>query len=664
MERSENVVPVRLSYTFAILVGVGVLFMFSFTSNVIADDQFVVFRGETLQISVRLLMNGTYGDPAPYQAVEFFDETNNRFLNSAFTDLNGYASIDWCLPLNYSLGYTILNATFRGNDTCALAPSYQQMSVIIQASTNLQIEINGTEFVPGDQMIFSILLTDDNANPLSNATVNVYRNFTFLISGKTNITGHADFDITCNQSWGDLGSNEITVSYGGNSGKFLASTEKSFLIDMDKIETTIETYSQIPTSFDLNDTFELDLGMHAADGPLSNAPIEVYSEDCKLTNLITNETGKTIFLFTANNTFNLGPNILRFKYEGTERYNSSQLLVEFSVVTPAIIKTELLTDCIIGEESILRVHLSDLLNRPIQNTSIKLTDSGTNHSFIQEMHPNMNFSDFRFQIEGHKGPRTYGIEIIGNEYVSNKTSNFTLLIWSRLSIILMNSSISNYASPTQIITLYIKLSDFTSNCSDRLILLLSKNGLINSSSRTDQFGIAIINISAPTQEGKCELSIIYGGNKSEYELSSYSTYTFFITRIMPVKVDLQQYVVIPSLQQLQLNLKVIAYNGSPLGGIVLYYDWLNITGHSSSIDGGAIGVSLSVPSKGGVYCFSYWTVSSSSVESCNGSVLLTINEQEAAASQGVGIFSISISIGLSLVIISIPRMIRKHMIGI
>ena len=65
------------SYIIVILASIGVLFIFFYTTaNVLADEQMVVCRGETLQISARLLMNGTYGDPAPYQIIEFFDETN------------------------------------------------------------------------------------------------------------------------------------------------------------------------------------------------------------------------------------------------------------------------------------------------------------------------------------------------------------------------------------------------------------------------------------------------------------------------------------------------------------------------------------------------------------------------------------------------------------
>ena len=77
----------KFSYTFTIIISVIVLFIFFCTNtNVIANEQLTIHRGDTLQISVRLLMNGTYVDPVPHQVIEFFDETNNKFIDSSVTD--------------------------------------------------------------------------------------------------------------------------------------------------------------------------------------------------------------------------------------------------------------------------------------------------------------------------------------------------------------------------------------------------------------------------------------------------------------------------------------------------------------------------------------------------------------------------------------------------
>ncbi|MGD2072275.1 MAG: hypothetical protein PVG65_02155, partial [Candidatus Thorarchaeota archaeon] len=237
-------------------------------------------------------------------------------------------------------------------------------------------------------------------------------------------------------------------------------------------------------------------------------------------------------------------------------------------------------------------------------------------------------------------------------------------IWSEPVISIINTSISSYASPGQTITLGIRLSDHDGNCSNRLIAILSNNGLINLNSSTNRFGIIVFNISIPIEEGIYELLVTYVGNESRYELSTCFSYTLYITRVMPVKVELQQYFVVPSLQQLQLNLKITALNGSTLEGIKLGYEWLDIVGHGFSSHLGFFNLYLPVPHNAGLYNFSYQTIATHSVQSCKGSLLIDVSKQDATSSQGVGIIGITAGIGLSIVIVSIPKIIRKRMVGL
>ena len=655
----------KINYMIIILASLGALIILSFaTTPVSADEQLFICRGDTLQISARLLMNGTYGDPAPFQLVEFFDETNNCFINSTLTDSNGYASVDWYLPLNYKLGPTTVNATFRGNDTCALFPSYQQVSITIQSSTNLLVQIEKSNFIPGDQMIFTVLLTDDNANPLSNEFVEIFHFSTLLTSGKTNSTGHVGFIINCNQSWGNIGSNNITVIYRGDTEKFYASCDYSFLIEMNRVETKIESYHQMPYYFRLNDSINIDLILMANGTPLENSVIDVFLDEKKIADLITNDSGVSIFPFSINNDLTLGVHNLKFEYMGTERYNSSFLFIDFAVVSPVITQAKLLTPCIIGKESIVRIYLVDILGRSIQNTSILLTDSKINQSFIQKPYANTNYSDFRLQIQEPRGNRNFSIEVIGNDFIFNTTSSFILSVWSQPSISIVNSSIANYASPGQLITFVLRLYDYNSNYSEKEIQIITESGVINTSSKTDHLGLAVVSFNVPTEEGEYALFIDYKGNESDYELSVSIVYEFSITRKMPIKVEFMNYEVIPSLQHVQLNLRIVGFNGSALGGIGLSYTWLTLTGYITSTHNGFIDLYLLVPSKGGLYSFRYQTDSSSSVQTCNGSIILAINGQDAASSQGVGIPSIVTSIGLAFAIVCIPGIIRRQMVGL
>ena len=56
--------------------------------DMVCAEEFVACRGDEITITARLLQNGSYGDPVPFQEVYFFDQTYNTFLGTSFTDIN------------------------------------------------------------------------------------------------------------------------------------------------------------------------------------------------------------------------------------------------------------------------------------------------------------------------------------------------------------------------------------------------------------------------------------------------------------------------------------------------------------------------------------------------------------------------------------------------
>ena len=136
-----------------VILLISTLFLLVISYNIgiaTADEELVAIRGEDVTISVILLQNGTYGDPVPEQEIEFFDQTNNLLLGIETTDSNGLASIIWNIPSDYLLGPTTVNATFRGNESIFLAPSYQNIILNILASTEITLHDIPALLAPGD----------------------------------------------------------------------------------------------------------------------------------------------------------------------------------------------------------------------------------------------------------------------------------------------------------------------------------------------------------------------------------------------------------------------------------------------------------------------------------------------------------------------------------
>ena len=178
-----------------------------------ADNEIIVSRGENFTISIVLLQNGSYGDPVPNQPVEFFDQTYDTFLGSTFTDIKGEAHLEYVFLLSHPLGSTLINVTYRGNPSLALAPTCQWTQVIVVSTSAIEFQITNTMLSPRDQLIFSTFLTDDTNSPIQNAILTVYCNEILLTTGRTNNTGFIEFNIDCNDTWYQLGQKRARRSF-------------------------------------------------------------------------------------------------------------------------------------------------------------------------------------------------------------------------------------------------------------------------------------------------------------------------------------------------------------------------------------------------------------------------------------------------------------------
>ena len=160
------------SIRFVVIVALVTILCISMTTHSVAAEEFpVISRGESVNITATLLTNGTSGEPLPNQAVFFFDETTNNLMASTKTDSNGIASLDYSFPMNHPLGNTLINVTFRGNTSLALAPTCQWFILTITSVTNIEVSTQKTEFAPNDNLEFSVCLTDDAENPVESAKI-------------------------------------------------------------------------------------------------------------------------------------------------------------------------------------------------------------------------------------------------------------------------------------------------------------------------------------------------------------------------------------------------------------------------------------------------------------------------------------------------------------
>ncbi|MHA1588333.1 MAG: hypothetical protein ACTSV9_06110 [Candidatus Thorarchaeota archaeon] len=644
-----------------VLAAVSLLFVSSMTT-VSAEGENIVSRGETITITAQLLQNGTYGDPVVNQRIEFFDQTHDSFLGSDMTDSNGLAYIDWPLPSEHPLGFMMINATFRGNQSLSLSPSCQWMPLTVVSSTTMEIQVEDSDLAPGDDLNLIVHLLNDMNESLSGAPLMVVSDSVPLGSGITNDTGHISFSFHCNTSWAQLGANTVSVVYEGDLALFQKDVETSFSVTVEQIATLIKHDNALSDIVTLNDSITLSLTLWANEETLPNGLMMVSLDGTTHSSITTNDSGIATLDLRINEGISLNNHTLIIEYTGTDRYSISILQIHFIVTSPVLIEVLLPEYIVTGTELEISVVVQDILNRPIPSASITILDTLTEKTVTEPLTGNNNSTQLLLPITGPRGIREFIITVNDAQYVTNGTYRFSEPIWFRPTLSLNQSNILGFASPQQEILLVVHLINNNANYSNKLVEIYSIDSTLISQSITNQVGIATMAFLAPSSEGHFVFLIICSGNESAYELSVILEYSFTVAKTIPVIIIFDYYEIIPQLKEIRVQLTIQGLNGSLLRSIPISYGWLSANMEIDSSNHGLISLHLAIPSTAGSYLLSYESEASGSLQSYAGSVVIVIGEADVSAAQGIGIIALAIGSCLSISLVSIPLIRRRYML--
>ena len=626
-----------------------------------ADNEIVVSRGENFTISIVLLQNGSYGDPVPNQPVEFFDQTYNTFIGSTFTDIYGEAHLEYAFLHSHPLGSTLINVTYRGNSSLALAPSCQWTQVIVVSTSAIEFQIATTILSPGDHLIFSTLLTDDTDFPIQNAILAVYCNEILLTTGRTNNTGFIEFNIDCNDTWYQLGQNSIQITFDGDMISYHRATTETFFIEVNQIQSSIQVLDTSQEFPRINQTVSMTVVGFFDAKPMNFTVLSLYLDETKLLDVSTNSTGHANITFHLGENFVLGTNYLQITFSGTERYTSSVLEVPLFVTSYALLEISIEEPIVVGELTEIFVDLHDELNRSIPNATITLIDTYSEQHGTLISSPSSTKYEFSIFIEGAKGERFFHIDLSMNPFLLNHSLDVSFIVWSRSDLVVTKSSILGYASPLQSVTFEVHLSDYEGNLPACLIEVYSPVFETISEYITTAEGTTTVSIIASEEEGLYYLHIYYGGNIQEYILPNELQINFSVLKVIPVRITLLDYSV-DALKTISVKLSIIALNGTPLDGIVLDYYWLGSQGYSVS-ETGVVNLHLQIPIRADIYTLSYEIHEINGILPCQGKLLIIISSIDANAGEGIGILGIITGLSSSLSIPVIALMRRKSIIG-
>ncbi|KXH76707.1 MAG: hypothetical protein AM326_02115 [Candidatus Thorarchaeota archaeon SMTZ-45] len=655
---------IKKSYCFPIILIVLILLSLATfnTESAVAEGEIVVIRGETITITAMLLQNGTYGNPIPNQKIFFFDQTYDTYLGSDKTNSSGIAFIEWNIPSNHTLGPTIINATFYGNESLSLLSSCQWIVLTILSSTNIEINQVPSLLAPGDTLSFLIHMIDDANNPISNATITVFKDSMPLAVNTTNTSGSIHFEIICNSSWITLGDNEIRVVYDQDFHNFLDSSEITFIIEIAKIPTSLTPQTPIPNEVVLNESIDLYIELSQENGSLANEFLKVFFDETFLLLTATNNSGIAHIQMNIDESFILGLHTLKIEYNGTERFFESTFEIPFSVLSPVQIMTNIPDSVDIGSNIQIEITVFDLFKRAIPKSLISIYDSTSNQRFILTSNSIEITTIFRYELQGPPGIHTLNIEITNNSFIMNTSSKCNFIAWSVSIISVINSNIEHYASPGQEIYLEIQMNDWTGNASFKHLQLLINNE-IQFSVITDSNGQATFSFSVPYIEDQYIASILYNGNNTLFESLAQYDYSFQVTKVMPIRLELNFYEIIAPLHELSIQLTLRGFNGSLIQGVQMNFIWLDLSFSSVSTEGGMFILHLRVPFISGHYNLFYESETSKSVLSTNGSFLIEITIADIESLEGIGMIGLVIAIIVSVGVSSIPIIRRRYLLG-
>ncbi|MFX1330590.1 MAG: hypothetical protein ACFE9W_03475 [Promethearchaeota archaeon] len=645
-----------------VMISAALVLVSSLTADVASAEEIpVVVRGDSLPITARLLQNGTYGNPVANQRLFFYDQTQDVLIGSALTDTNGYATVSWNVSINHPLGPSMLNVTFEGNTSLSLSSSCQWSSVIVVSATVIEVQVDENSIHPEDETALIAKITDDHNASISGVTMAVYSEDTLLAVAPTNASGYATFIIDCNGTWCITGQNTLRIVFEQDMARFLNSSQSLISVNIQQIATSIELEDSYNSTVHLNDSFWVQMTIQAEGQNHSDASLVVFLDENPIDAIVSDMNGVARFSLDIDSRYILGIHSIRIEYSGTFRYAPSYIEFDISVISPAAIYIELPDPISVGVESEVQVTLYDLLMRPIPNATIILYDELTNESRLISFSFGQIKTMSHITFHGPLGPRNLHFEV-SHSFLINKTRIIPVIVWSQPNIIMIYQSILGYASPSQVVTFQIQLNAGGIYIPERSIAWQIGNHLVTTST-TNSEGVTEAKFPISSVEGPYLLVIGYNGSTLNYELPVVLEYEIIVSRVVPVSVNMVNYSVYPSLQEITVQLSIIALNGTPLEDVNLHYEWLGQRSLTKSHDSGIVEIALRIPTESGVYNLYYETEEAAFTQSSTGYHVLIISSTEAMAAQGVGIPFILISLGVSVMLASIPVLWRRRLIG-
>ncbi|MBD3159674.1 MAG: hypothetical protein GF309_12865 [Candidatus Lokiarchaeota archaeon] len=618
-------------------------------------------RGEKITIECYLLQNGTYGDPVSNQEVEFFDQTYDTYIGSSITDENGFASVEWQIPIIHPLGETTLNITFRGNETLALSPSVQWTVITILSSTTITPTIHNNSLHPFDTLNMSVRLTDDTGFPLNSQLIRLLSGGQTIQSTFTGENGSFELFLECNLSWANLGYNTINIMYGGNSTEYLQPSHSSVGFTLEKKATKIFISDNTTLYSRLNDSHRFSVTLSSGEESVRNASIEIRINNEYYDTQFTTTYGTAFVDVHFNESFSVGNHTMSIHYHGSERYEASDSFRTIILSSPCFVDFDEKETLTVNSPNIITMELRDAFNRPIPRANVTITDtiSRENASGIRQENGIYSFTIF---FTKQLGSRDLLLHIYDMPYLLNHTYSFQVYVWSQPEFEFLYCSTMGYAAPGQTISFLVSLTDSYGPIFYSEVQILMNNneyGAVHSDGNGQISG----SITIPEKEGYHSIALHYGGNKSGFILNRTRIFQINVSHSIPVVPWSISSRFIPMEKRISVKMMLLALNGSMIEGLQTTYKWLNQSYRTRTSKSGLLDLSLGIPNHPGTYTLEYHIESTQGIKDYDGFLEIEVTGFDISKSNGFGLLPFTLSIAFSFSLVLLPPLRKRYLLG-
>ena len=289
----------------------------------LASNKDTIRPGETHIFSGTTTVDGEIGIYSdsfsrPYIRVESSNGVFSYRTSSTYNNTDSSFTHSYYAKLNEGVNN---NQGFSNTISIVVLPRY---------STNLTIEV--PTLIYSDTFDVTGILTDENNNPIPNASIKLYRDTSILeATATTNNNGEVTFHRDAPTS---ITTYDFQLKYGGN--QYFSGSNSSIVTRVVNKETSIlnienplneSTYtpsnSLAPPLPDTTNKITIEGNLSDNDGtPLSNKIVLMKLEDTTLLTMTTNSKGNFNNLYTISD-FNTGEYELNFVFNGDEFYTES-----------------------------------------------------------------------------------------------------------------------------------------------------------------------------------------------------------------------------------------------------------------------------------------------------------------------------------------------------